>query len=225
MRRRSSHRDATPADRLLRARRNRSLLLRLLAAIVLVVLVVLDHYGLLRPRGDDFSRYDGHSFQVTHVVDGDTLDVAAPDDGHATTRIRFWGINCPEMDHPNLPGPAGAKPRQPYALEATQMTRQLAEGKVVRLYLEPQRVRDKYGRLLAYIELPDGKLLNEELLAAGLARADNRWNHRWLDRFKMIEKQAQHDHLGIWHDGVAKRRVEPAVPIPATEPEYSTPED
>ena len=41
-------------------------------------------------------------------------------------------------------------------------------------------------------------MLNEELLAAGLARADSYSSHRHVERFAMLEMQAKYDHVGLW---------------------------
>lgn len=187
-------------DRYLRLRRPVTILVSLLALLVLAGLILADRKGWLFKTGD-MGRYDHQSFLVAHVVDGDTLDVAAGDGDKPTTRVRFWGVDAPEMDHPGSP-----QPREPFALEAANLTRSLAEGNHVILILESHRIRDRYGRLLAYIELPDGRVLNEELLSAGLAHADSRWPHSQVDRYARIEEQAKHDKRGLW--GARKRSSE-----------------
>ena len=53
--------------------------------------------------------------------------------------------------------------------------------------------------------LPDGRVLNEQLLAVGLARADGRFSHRWVGRFELIQQRAQDEALGLW----ARRSLEP----------------
>jgi micrococcal nuclease len=59
----------------------------------------------------------------------------------------------------------------------------MVEGKEVRLEFDWQR-RDKYGRLLAYVYLPDGTFLNAELIKQGYGFAsmteNNGWNWRNL---------------------------------------------
>ena len=52
---------------------------------------------------------------------------------------------------------------QPYGPEASAITRQHLEGKVVSLELDVQKV-DPYGRLLAYVYFPDGEMFNETLV-------------------------------------------------------------
>jgi micrococcal nuclease len=68
----------------------------------------------------------------------------------------------------------------------------------VTLYLEEHRTRDKYGRLLAYIELPDGRFLNEVLLSEGFAYADPRFRHSFYHKYKQLETTARSQKKGLW---------------------------
>ena len=43
------------------------------------------------------------------------------------------------------------------------------------------------SRLLAYIELPDGRFLNEELLSEGFAYADLRFRHSYYQKYQQLE--------------------------------------
>jgi micrococcal nuclease len=165
-----------------------------LAAALLLMLA--DRGGLLIEAGDDMARYDGRTFTVTRVIDGDTLDVDVADGDDRTTRIRLWGVDTPEKARRDPPSPA-----EPFAKEATDLVRRLAEGKRVRLILEPHRLRGKYGRLLAFVELPDGTLLNEVLVSAGLSRSDDRWSHRYIKRFDSLERDAREAGMGLWKKG------------------------
>jgi len=109
----------------------------------------------------DSARYERNAFAVVRVVDGDTLHLDAPDGEGRTTKVRLLGIDAPEM------GDAANKPRY-FAEEATRFATDLALRKVVTIYLDERAgTRDKYDRLLAYVELPDGRFLNEELLLGG----------------------------------------------------------
>lgn len=160
-------------------------MIRLAAALLLLaVLAAADHRGwlLVRPD-DDLRRYHGRRATVTRVLDGDTLEIALPDSrrGLPATRLRLWGIDCPEAGGPK-------RRPQPGAEAATAMTRALAAGQSVLLELEPTRLRDAWGRPLAHVILPDGRCLNELLLAAGLARIDERWPHRRLESYARAER-------------------------------------
>jgi hypothetical protein len=58
--------------------------------------------------------------------------------------------------------------------------------------------RDRAGRLLAYVFLPDGRMVNEEMLRAGSARVETRWRHRYLGAFLAAQAAARAARRGIW---------------------------
>src|SRR2546422_452931 len=92
------------------------------------------------------------SGRVVGVSDGDTIKVLH--NGKAE-KIRLHGIDCPEKG-------------QPYGAKAKQFTSEMVFGRevVIRDYgLDNNR----FKRTLGEIVLPDGRVVNEELLRAGLA--------------------------------------------------------
>jgi endonuclease YncB( thermonuclease family) len=95
---------------------------------------------------------------VTRVVDGDTIDTTAG-------RIRLIGIDTPERGECNAD-----------AATAALRTFIASAGGQVRLVPGAREDADRYGRLLRYVEAPDGTDLNLELIATGLAvsRYDSR---------------------------------------------------
>jgi micrococcal nuclease len=142
-------------------------------------------------RIQDTSLYHGKTFTVVHVVDGDTLDIDFPDGENRHTRIRLLGIDTPEA--------AGDDGPQYFSREATQAASDLAAGQVVRIYLDKGgRSRGYYGRLLAYVKLPDGTFLNEALLCEGFAYADLRFRHGLYNRYRQLEAGARTVAKGLW---------------------------
>ena len=127
---------------------------------------------------------------VVRVIDGDTLDVSL--DGK-TERVRLLGIDTPEMRHDE-------QPEEPYAREAKTYARRLANGQRVQLLSERGiHDRDKYGRLLRYVVLPDGRCLNVLLVCEGYARLFSRRQH--LSRSAELlscEKEARAEGRGLW---------------------------
>lgn len=99
---------------------------------------------------------DGPGYTVTHVVDGDTIDVTGG------VRVRLIGIDTPER------GACGAT-------EATAALRALVDGRRVVLVPGARDDVDRYGRLLRYVEV-DGVDVNLEMLRQGraVARYDSR---------------------------------------------------
>lgn len=128
----------------------------------------------------------GQAVFVRRVVDGDTLLL---ENG---ARVRLLGVDTPETKHPE-------RGVEPYGIEAYEKTRGLVEQRDVTLLFDRER-RDQYGRLLAYVELADGSLLNMELVRAGYSRA--LVTFPLATRYKKLllaaEEEAKGSGLGIW---------------------------
>jgi micrococcal nuclease len=160
--------------------------------IVAGAIMVGDRLGLFGRRpDDDFANYHSRTFLAVNVVDGDTLDVDEPDGDHKHTRIRLWGVDTPETKHPH-------KGVQHFGRGADAFTRAACSGKQVRLELLRGRTRGKYGRLLAYVILPDGRMLNRELLRQGCAYADPRFDHPRKREFSRLQDEAMRSRTGLW---------------------------
>jgi hypothetical protein len=96
---------------------------------------------------------DSREWSVKRVIDGDTIDV----DGIGP--VRLTGFNAPETVKPNSP----VEPRGP---ESSQLATFMLSGKKVRITPQAGDERDIYGRLLATVTLPDGRVANTELSTA-----------------------------------------------------------
>ena len=130
-------------------------------------------------------------WHVTRDIDGDTIDVQM---GTQKERVRFLGVDTPETHDPR-------KPVQCYGLVAATHTKQLLEGKNVRLEPDPEDSdRDKYGRLLRYVYLPDGTLINAELIKDGYGFAYTVFPITKLNDFRALETDAHTHNRGLWAD-------------------------
>lgn len=170
--------------------------------LALFAFVWLDHSQITPARRDwpraekkvsayDFERYHEKSFTVINIVDGDTLDIDVPDGNNNYTRIRLWGIDTPETKNPKTG-------TMYFGVEAAEFAAKLALRKDVIIYLEEHRTRDKYDRLLAYIQLSDGSILNEVLLTEGFAYADLRFRHSFYHKYGQLEALARGQKKGLW---------------------------
>jgi micrococcal nuclease len=127
--------------------------------------------------------------RVTKVVDGDTINVKI---GDRDETIRFLGIDTPETHDPR-------KPVQCFGEAAAAHTKQLLSGKSVRLEPDPTNSdRDKYRRLLRYVYLPDGTLVNARLIQDGYAFAYTIFPLTKLDEFRALEIEARNANRGLW---------------------------
>src|SRR4030042_4962865 len=123
-------------------------------------------------------------YKVKRVIDGDTLLLTSGE------RVRLIGVDTPETKHPQ-------KPVQYFGKEAYLFTKGMVEGKEVRLEYDWQK-RDKYGRLLAYVYLLDGSLLNEEIIKQGYGFAYTRFPFKYLEEFRKYEREARGNKRGLW---------------------------
>ena len=115
--------------------------------------------------------------RVVGVTDGDTITVL---DGTTPVKVRLNGIDSPEKG-------------QPFGARAKQLTSKLAFG--IDVTVRPLG-RDRYGRVLGEVILPDGRVLNRELVAAGMA-----WHYARYSKdetLARLERQARKGRVGLW---------------------------
>jgi endonuclease YncB( thermonuclease family) len=122
--------------------------------------------------------------RVVDVIDGDTLTVE-PIEGGDRVRIRLHGIDAPERKQP-----FGETARD-YATKIT-----LYKQATVR----PQN-RDRYGRIVAVMEIDGSGVLQEVLIDSGMAWVYPRYCRggdcgAWESRQRKARKQS----IGLWSD-------------------------
>ena len=130
------------------------------------------------------------SYEVLRVVDGDTLLLR-----EGRIRVRLQGVDTPETVKENAAV-------EQWGPEATAYTERFVReaGNTVQITVDGEGV-DQYGRHLAFV-WHDGRLLNEELVAAGLAHARLGYDYSqgMKDRLRAAQNQARRARLGIWSE-------------------------
>lgn len=122
---------------------------------------------------------------VTRIHDGDTVTLRM--DGK-TYRTRLIGIDAPEMG------------QEPWGKKSRKHLRELlnGSGRMVRVETDITTY-DKYNRLLAYLWLDDGTMVNEQMLADGYAVLFTiQPNSKHVERLKKAQYAARENHLAIW---------------------------
>ncbi len=118
--------------------------------------------------------------QVVGVADGDTIHVLHNDKAE---RVRLYGIDCPEK-------------KQPYGKKAKWFTSDLTFRKTVTVIVKD---RDRYGRTIGEVILPNGKSLNRELVRAGYAW----WYFKYAPTdfaLKILQEISMELKTGLWAD-------------------------
>lgn len=138
--------------------------------------------------------------ELVRVVDGDTIVVTV--EGREE-RIRYIGIDTPELHHPRMPV-------MPVAREAKRANEELLSGGRIALAFDVEK-RDRYGRLLAYVFVTHGSglltpdsspvFVNLSLVEMGLARCYTfPPNVAYVDEFVAAQKRSRKKELGVWRD-------------------------
>lgn len=146
--------------------------------IILIVGFIVNHYF---PRNKS-------NVSLIECIDGDTarLKIDGKDE-----KVRFLGIDAPEIAHENTPA-------DPYGNEARDYTCNILKtAKSIHLEYEQSKT-DKYNRVLAWVFV-DEKLLNEDLVYKGLAKVAYLYDkYKYTSKLKLAEKKAKIDKLNIW---------------------------
>ena len=128
-------------------------------------------------------------YKVTQFIDGDTIEV---DMNGKLEKVRFIGVDTPETHDPR-------KPVQCFGQAAADFTKKMIGSSSVRLETDPINTnRDRYQRLLRYIYLPDGRLVNAEIIKEGYGFAYLSFPFTKLDEFRNLENQSREQGKGLW---------------------------
>ena len=141
---------------------------------------------------------------VTRIVDGDTIKVFYLGNEES---IRLIGIDTPESRVNKKTKKDAKRSGQDIetiiemGMRATEYVESLVKpGDIVTIELDVQE-RDRYKRLLGYVYLIDGRMLNEEIVKAGYANVMTippavRYKNRFLKAFQ----EARESKRGLWED-------------------------
>ncbi len=134
----------------------------------------------------------GTFYKVDRVIDGDTI-VLQMDSG--LEKVRLIGINTPETVDPR-------RPVECFGKEASNKMKDLVEGKIVKLeYDDTQGTRDTYQRLLGYIYLEDGQMVNRKMVADGYAYEYTYMTpYKYQKEFRELQNFAKNEKRGLWAD-------------------------
>jgi len=129
----------------------------------------------------------GQWIKVRWVDDGDSIVLV---DGR---KVRYIGINAPEIDHPKYDQKA-----EPFGYEASQFNKSLVFRKQIRLEFDREKF-DQYGRLLAYVFLSNGTFVNLELIRSGFAfYLPRKPNDRYDRQLLKAQREAMIASKGMW---------------------------
>lgn len=146
-----------------------------------------------------FSSAEGQEATVVGVMDGDTIRVRI---GGVEDTVRLIGVDAPET--------RGKSQREEAWGERVKiLVEKLTLGSTVRLIRdEVAGERGSMGRLLRFVKLPDGRILNEVLVKDGHARALLRFPFSQEERYRVLQFQACGERRRLWSaEGIGDRSL------------------
>lgn len=191
-------------------KREKKKIIRVVSSVlVALLLLVLQKQGWLPGHQTITESVQNNTPGLYKVVKFDDGDTIAVDMQGKTETIRFIGVDTPETHDPR-------KPVQCYGKTASAFTKQLVGDSPVRLEADPlSGNRDRYDRLLRFIYLPNGTLVNEALVTGGYAFAITGFPHTKMDDFVRDEATAKAEGRGLW----GACQIQYVNGIPRTAPE------
>lgn len=136
-------------------------------------------------------------YDVTSYSDGDTLRVNM--NGTEET-IRFIGVDTPETHDPR-------KKVQCYGAAASAFTKNTVSARGSRVRLAADSLsdnRDRYKRLLRYVYLSDGTMMNVKLIREGYGFYYPYFKFSKSPEFDAAQKAARAEHKGLWSNCTPK---------------------
>lgn len=134
---------------------------------------------------------NGSKHKILNVVDGDTIKIETPE---GSLTVRIIGIDTPETVHPFKPAEFGGS-------EASERARELLGGQTIAIHYDPDPKHGKwgkYGRLLAYVDLPDGRDFGLVMIQEGFAKAYPKYPFSRQELYLEAEQIAKTNKVGIW---------------------------
>jgi micrococcal nuclease len=130
--------------------------------------------------------------RVDYTVDGDTF-WATPDGGGDQVKVRFIGVNSPEIAH-------GDTPADCYGDEAWSWSAARLEGNLVWLTYDAE-CEDRYGRTLAYVfrDATDAGFFNRTMARNGIAdELTIPPDDTYANDIRSDVEAAEREGLGLW---------------------------
>lgn len=128
-------------------------------------------------------------YSINHFVDGDTIAVNM---NGKVEKVRLVGVDTPETHKPNTPV-------QCYGPAAAAFTKATIGNNRVRLVSDSLSTdRDRYDRLLRYVYLPDGTLVNEKLVQNGYGFYYPYFPFTKSKQFAADQQAAMAANKGLW---------------------------
>ena len=139
--------------------------------------------------------------KVIRIVDGDTFDLDNKE------KVRVIGIDTPEKwDSKKLDKDAEDNSKDKSTIIAlgklaSEHATELLLNKTVTLISDETNLdKDRYGRWLRYVYMPDGTLFNLKMIQDGYAYAYTKFPFKLMEQFRQAMREVREGGKGLWGD-------------------------
>jgi len=158
---------------------------------LLVLLVAASSYCSHVKSPNNPRSLEGQHVIVHEVIDGDTIEIRTP--AGELERVRLKGIDAPELAR-------GGKPAGYFASESKRYLRDRIDARQVVLQFDGTDLRDRYGRLLAFVYLTENDNINMAMVQNGYAYVDRRFHSHLQSKLGQAEGEARRKERGLWKE-------------------------
>lgn len=156
---------------------------RLKLLISALAVLLLAGIGYYKPTTTD-------CYNVIYYYDGDTIQI---DLNGKKEKVRLLGIDTPEMNYDSDKKP------DCYAKEASEQLKKIIGNSCVQIKADQLAgEKDKYGRLLLYLYLPDNTFVNMQMVKQGHAFSYIYSDNQYKQEFEQAQQEAKSKQLGLW---------------------------
>ncbi len=180
--------------------------MRRLISLLIIGLVAIGVMFLKGGFGKKDKQIENSNNTVTivKIIDGDTYEVNL---NGKKEKVRLIGIDTPESKANKKAYKDSKRSKEDVktivkeGLKAKEFVKSLIkEGDVLKIEFDV-RERDQYGRLLAYLYLPNGKMLNNVIIEEGYAAPlTYPPNVKYVELFRESYIKARENKKGLWSD-------------------------
>ena len=157
--------------------------IRLKLLISAIAVLLLAGIGYYKPKTAD-------CYNVVYYYDGDTVKL---DINGKQEKVRLLGIDTPEMNYDSDKKP------DCYAKQASEQLKKIIGNSCVQIKTDQLAgQKDKYGRLLLYLYLPDNTFVNMQMVSQGHAFSYIYSDNQYKQEFEQAQQEAKSKQLGLW---------------------------
>ena len=165
----------------------------LVISVILILILAVKAHLIINSALSGEENTDNYSANVIRINDGDTVTAIV---NNRKEKIRLLGIDAPELG------------QKPWGKRAEAYLEKLVDSSSWKVVIEYDvEKRDRFDRLLVYLWMQDGRMVNEAMVRDGYALLYTfPPNVKYVEELKSAQHEAREKRVGIWGDNGLKQK-------------------